>query len=194
MELSPTQFSFLADRSEETYLQNILRYSVESTKRAITDSKKLIEIEFLPTRRNDISVTETLDINRDFTRKLARSFEKDYGRSLWIVFPDSKEAALARDSYGERELPFHLTSLDQLSTTKQAAIEPPALVLVVNPGFNVEEWIELARNELLREAGSTVIVVNGNLDRLRNGYYPGIFYPTLAKVSKSYYSEVSFNS
>jgi hypothetical protein len=32
------------------------------------------------------------------------------------------------------------------------------------------------------------VVINGNLDRLRNGYYPGIFYPGLARVSKEFYS------
>jgi len=34
----------------------------------------------------------------------------------------------------------------------------------------------------------SVVVINGNLSRLRNGYYPSFFYPGLNKVSKSFYS------
>ena len=35
---------------------------------------------------------------------------------------------------------------------------------------------------------TTFIIVNGNLDRLRTSYYPPLFYPKLANVSKSFYS------
>ncbi len=35
-----------------------------------------------------------------------------------------------------------------------------------------------------REKGIPIIVFNGELDRLRNNYYPGLFYPKLAKLSK----------
>ena len=32
-----------------------------------------------------------------------------------------------------------------------------------------------------------IIVINGNLERLRNGYYPSFFYPRLAQANKQFY-------
>ena len=54
-----------------------------------------MEIEFLPTRKNDISVVETLDISRDFVSQFVNSFQ-EYGKNLWLVFPDNGELQIAR--------------------------------------------------------------------------------------------------
>ena len=62
----------------------------------------------------------------------------------------------------------------------------PKLCILVNPGFNIEEWI-LAADLANNETKFPIICINGNLDRLRNGYYPGIFYPGLSRVSRSFY-------
>lgn len=34
----------------------------------------------------------------------------------------------------------------------------------------------------------SVLIINGNIGRLRNGYYPSIFYPGLSKVTPYYKS------
>ena len=53
------------------------------------------------------------------------------------------------------------------------------------PSFNVNEI--LAVEELYaREDCRPIIVVNGEFERLRSGYYPSVFYPKIAKCSKNF--------
>lgn len=174
------RFSFLSSPDQSFYLSSILRRSVDSCKLCLKNSCTLIEVEFPANRKSDLSVTETLDTNRRFARDFAQSFSS-LGKKLWMVFPDRKEASLARKSFGEN-LPFTLTSIEGAQAAPPD--QRPELILAINPGFNVEEWIELSR--VSRDA--PMIVINGNLDRLRNGYYPSLFYPGLAKVSKEFYA------
>ena len=177
------RFSFLSNPDQTFYLSSILRRSVDSCKLCLKNGCQLIEIEFPANRKSDLSVTETLDTNRKFARDFAQSFSS-LGKKLWMVFPDRKEASLARKNFGEN-LPFTLTSIE---STKTAPLDQrPELILAINPGFNVEEWIELA----LLPRDSPMVIINGNLDRLRNGYYPALFYPGLARVSKEFYAEAT---
>jgi len=162
----------------------VLRTSVEQTKKLLSSSAKLIEVEFPATLSNDISVTETLDESRRFAREFIKSFA-EYGKGLWVCFPDKNEAALARSKWGE--IPNTLTSIDA-ALSPPSDIEPPKCILAVTPGFNVDEWIKLASIGKTIYSDTPVIVINGNLDRLRNGYYPSLFYPALTAVSKSYYA------
>jgi hypothetical protein len=56
------------------------------------------------------------------------------------------------------------------------------LVVILSPGFNVREWIDMEALEV--EGGDPLVVINGDLDKVRGGYYPRLFYPGLwrAKV------------
>jgi hypothetical protein len=54
---------------------------------------------------------------------------------------------------------------------------------LLTTGFSVDEWINIPKID----RGAPIIIINGNLDRLRNGYYPWFIYPTLTKVTKEYY-------
>lgn len=177
------KWNFLGNADQTFYQQSVLRRAIDASKQCLKDSIQLIEIEFPANRKSDLSVTETLDTNRAFTRNFCASFS-NLGKDLWVVFPDRKECSLARKSYGEN-LPFTLTSIDGVQVAP--ADERPKLMVAVNPGFNVEEWIELAKST----RGAPLIVINGNLDRLRNGYYPAIFYPGLARVTIEFYSKAT---
>ena len=179
---SPERFSFLANPDQGLYLASVLRRSVDSCRQCLQAGCQLIEVEFPSNRKADLSVTETLDTNRRFARDFADSFAS-LGKSLWMVFPDRKEASLARKSYGER-VPFTLTSIEGMKVAPPDQL--PKLIVSVNPGFNVEEWIDLAS-----VAKVPTVVINGNLDRLRNGYYPSLFYPGLARVSREFYSKAT---
>jgi hypothetical protein len=172
---------FLRDKDQNNYINTILRRSIESTKLAIKDNIKLMEIEFLPNRKNDISVVETLDTSRDFVRQFVNSF-KEYGKNLWLIFPDNKELQIARKKFGDNTF-FTMTSIEGSMKSRQD-IEIPKLCIAITPGFNIEEWINLANWDTNK---CPLLVINGNLDRLRQGYYPGIFYPNLAKVSTNFY-------
>lgn len=174
--------SFLASKNADTYSNQALRISVEQSKILLAQNSKLIEIEFPPSLSNDVSVTETLDSSRKFTREFIKSLS-EYKKSLWVCFPDKKEAKLARDCWGE--IPNTLTSID-VAFSPPADCEPPKCIVAVTPGFNVDEWIRLASIGQ-RYSDVPIIFINGNLDRLRNGYYPPLFYPGITAVTKSYY-------
>jgi hypothetical protein len=57
------------------------------------------------------------------------------------------------------------------------------ILKLFHTGFSVDEWINIPKID----KGSPIIIINGNLDRLRNGYYPWFIYPALTKVTKEYY-------
>jgi len=179
-------FAFLGDPSQSAYIANVLRRSTDATKQALQDGAKLIEIEFPSNRKNDLSVTETLDTTRAFVREFVKdSAFSSLGKDMWVLFPDKSESSLARKKWGEN-LPFTLSSIEgALSDTAANSATRPKLIMCVSPGFNVEEWIAL---EKLEDRQAPIICINGNLDRLRNGYYPWFFYPELTRVTKAFYS------
>ena len=170
---------FLYDTDQNLYLNSILRKSIDSCKLCIQEGVKLIEIEFPANRKNDLSLGETLDTNRLFTRNFANAFAS-YEKDLWILFPDKKECFLAQQKWGA-DLPFTMTSIEGLLEYQPESI--PQLMVIVNPGFSVDEWINIPK----LDKGVPMIIINGNLDRLRNGYYPWFIYPGLTKVTKEFY-------
>lgn len=183
---------WLVDPSESIYNTQILRLAKESTIQALKNDEKLLEIEFPTTRGNDPSVTQTLDNTRLFTKSfIADPFFSKLGPALWIVFPDNKEANLARKAWGgdKTPFPFILTSIESCLTAQAQAVAsstPPSLIVAVSPGFNIPEWIDIEKVHTLYPA-SAILTINGNLERLRNGYYPSFFYPGLAKTTDRFY-------
>lgn len=83
---------------------------------------------------------------------------------------------------GDESNYFTLTSIESLIKNNPDIV--PKILVVVNPGFSVDEWINIPKID----RGVPIVIINGNLDRLRNGYYPWFIYPALTKVSKEYYS------
>jgi hypothetical protein len=179
---------FLGDRSEDVYVKNVLRRSLDAAKSCLKDEKKLIEIEFPGTRRSDPSYGQTFDNARDFTREFLKDREfADIGKDLWVLFPEPNECTLAKKSWGN--VPFTITSIAGALSEQADSASSPKIIICIAPGFNVEEWIDLAKIEDKRmQEGAALIVINGNLDRLRNGFYPGLFYPKIASVGKTFYN------
>lgn len=205
-------YDYLINRDPNVYINNVLRKSIDSTKLCINNNITKIEISFPEIIKNDISVIESLNLNRAFVLEYIKSFTS-YGKNLWVVFPDNKELKLALDKWdnnnnnnnnkGDKNVEdtFTITSLsvaskilntnnnDKNNEDSGLSLQllnqnnQPEVLVIVNPGFNVNEWIDLAN----LNTNAIVIVINGNLDRLRNGYYPSIFYPTLTKVTNTYY-------
>jgi len=190
-------FSFLGSIDQKTYFDNILYYSIECATSSLTNKKPArIEISFPENRKNDISVTESLDVNTYFSLQFARQISRNRNlfqdpTDIWMVFPDKQEGIMALKNEDRASIPFTVTSIDILYRQLQSQ---PKLVeslgsktfIFVNPGFNVEEWIILSKISDLTKS-SSIIIINGNLDRLRKGYYPSFFYPGLAAVTKSFY-------
>ncbi|CBJ27978.1 conserved unknown protein [Ectocarpus siliculosus] len=158
----------------------VKKQTAEATQDAINAGIKLIELEFPPVRgKLDISLGETLDANRSFARELARSFSARMGKALWLVFPDDAEAELAQNTYGGTT--FRVVGIN--SAIKDLKDEECQMQIVVNPGFDVNEWIVL---DSLVRPDVPMVMLNGNLDKLRGGYYPRIFFPGLYNAKERF--------
>ncbi|CAN0202294.1 unnamed protein product [Ectocarpus sp. 12 AP-2014] len=101
------------------------------------------------------------------------------GKALWLVFPDDAEAELAQNTYGGTT--FRVVGIN--SAIKDLKDEECQMQIVVNPGFDVNEWIVL---DSLVRPDVPMVMLNGNLDKLRGGYYPRIFFPGLYNAKERF--------
>lgn len=192
-------YTFLEKNDQAAYYKAILSNSIESAKLCISNDIYLIEVAFPEDRKSDISVSESLDINRIFARDFINSF-KEFGDKAWLVLPDKQESFLAKSKF-DKGSPFTVTSIESaVAMLRRDSADrndktSPQIIVAVNPGFNVEEWIALAELQQCSGFSCPLVVINGNLDRLRNGYYPRFFYPKLFQVTQSFYQkfETAFN-
>ena len=194
-------YSFLGAADQSMYVANILQKSVDGTSKLIASSNQgaRIEIAFPESRKNDISVAESLDINKEFVLKFVKLFLSKNSlldpSNLYLIFPDKKEGSIALRDVDQSNLPCTITSIDTLlksiqSSPSAAASLSAKTLLYVNPGFNVDEWLSIAAISD-KTPSSNVIIVNGNLDRLRKNYYPSFFYPALAAATNRFFKQFS---
>jgi hypothetical protein len=76
-------------------------------------------------------------------------------------------------------------ALDDLTS-----VQPPSLHLVCQPGNGgpVEDWINCEKlHNACPNPEVTTMIVNGALDKVREGYYPAVFFPALAKTVDRFY-------
>ncbi|KAF3447669.1 hypothetical protein FNV43_RR08372 [Rhamnella rubrinervis] len=66
------------------------------------------------------------------------------------------------------------------------------LFLVAYPYFNVNEMlvVEELYKDAVMNTNRKLIIFNGELDRIRTGYYPPFFYPKLAALSKTLFPKM----
>jgi hypothetical protein len=89
---------------------------------------------------------------------------------------------------GDSGLLGNKDSLDDL--TSDTAINP-SLHLVCQPGNGgpVEDWINVKKFHLdMAKSSTPTCIVNGALDKVRDGYYNGFIFPALAKTFDFYKS------
>ncbi|XP_052297602.1 uncharacterized protein LOC102618772 [Citrus sinensis] len=169
---------------------------------AVKDGRKLMEIKF-PTAGLDsvpgdgeggIEMTRSMRLIREFCDLFVTPEKVTRTR---IFFPEANEVKFARKSVFEGSS-FKLDYLTKPSffedfgfteKVKMADRVKPEdeLFLVAYPYFNVNEMLVV--EELYKEAvfntARKLIIFNGELDRIRSGYYPSFFYPKLAALSKT---------
>ena len=63
----------------------------------------LITQFILLNKKNNLIKVGNLDTSRDFVRQFVNSF-KEYGKNLWLIFPDNKELQIARKKFGDNNL------------------------------------------------------------------------------------------
>ncbi|XP_031282505.1 protein LOW PSII ACCUMULATION 3, chloroplastic-like [Pistacia vera] len=180
----------------------LLEQAKNAAELAAKDGKQLMEIEF-PTAGLDsvpgdgeggIEMTGSMMLIREFCDQFVTPEKATRTR---IFFPEANEVKFARQSAFEGAS-FNLDYLTKPSffedfgfteKVKMADRVKPEdeMFLVAYPYFNVNEMLVV--EELYKEAVSNttrkMIIFNGELDRIRSGYYPPFFYPKLAALTKT---------
>lgn len=155
--------------------------AAESLLAALADGKSLIEIQFPPIpNMATAALNQLLDANRVFTRELIRCLIPKYEpNQLHVLFPDVGEARLAKQAYGD--VPFNICVL---SDQTPSFIYRRGIALIINPGFNICEWIYI-QNLYSSQSKCVLVTVNADLDKVRSSYYPRLFYPRLHKAKNN---------
>ncbi|GAB4857944.1 hypothetical protein Ancab_015849 [Ancistrocladus abbreviatus] len=193
--------AFPSDYSE------LLEQARVATELALKDERQLMEIEF-PTAglesvpgdgEGGTEMTGSMQLIREFCDLLIIPEKATRTR---IFFPEANEVEVARKSAFEG-VSFKLDYLTKPSifedfgfVTKVKMVDrvkpEDKLFLVAYPYFNVNEMLVV--EELYRDAvvntGRNLIIFNGELDRIRSGYYPSFFYPKLAALSKTLFPKM----
>ncbi|XP_010278867.1 PREDICTED: protein LOW PSII ACCUMULATION 3, chloroplastic isoform X1 [Nelumbo nucifera] len=185
----------------------LLEQAKQATELALEDKKQLMEIEF-PTSglesvpgdgEGGIEMTESMQLIREFCD---RFISPEKAMRTRIFFPEANEVEFARKSVFGGALfkldyltkPSFFQDFGFVSKVKMADRVKPEdeLFMVAYPYFNVNEMLVV--EELYREAvvntARKLIIFNGELDRIRSGYYPPFFYPKLAALSKTFFPKM----
>jgi len=109
------------------------------------------------------------------------SYDAPWGAAIANV----ANKVMGGDKDGDAGLLGDTRALDQLVEGENA---PSTLNLVIQPGNGgpVEDWINC---EKISDASpeTVMVIVNGALDKVRDGYYPGLFFPKLAATVDRFY-------
>lgn len=180
----------------------LLEQAKEATVLALKNEIQLMEIEF-PTAglesvpgdgEGGIEMTGSMQLIREFCD---RFIAPEKARRTRIFFPEASEVEFARNSaFGGASFkldfltkPSFFEDFGFVTKVKMADRVKPEdeLFIVGYPYFNVNEMLVV--DELYKEAVENttrkLIIFNGELDRIRSGYYPPFFYPKLAALSKT---------
>ncbi|KAI0567572.1 hypothetical protein FGB62_1g525 [Gracilaria domingensis] len=154
--------------------------ATDSLLQALAANKPLIEIQFPPVpNMATAALNELLDANRSFTREMMRALVPKYdAKDLNVLFPDMGEARLAKKVYGD--VPFRIGVIPKQIPEY---IRRPGVAVIVNPGFNISEWINI-QNLVSDDSKCKLITVNADFDKVRGSYYPRFFYPGLHKAKE----------
>ncbi|KAF3447855.1 hypothetical protein FNV43_RR08561 [Rhamnella rubrinervis] len=174
---------------------------------ALEGDKQLMEIEF-PTAglesvpgdgEGGIEMTGSMQLIRDFCDRFIIPEKSTRTR---IFFPEANEVKFARNSAFEGAS-FKLDYLtkpsffedfgfsEKVKMTDRVKPEDE-LFLVAYPYFNVNEMlvVEELYKDAVMNTNRKLIIFNGELDRIRTGYYPPFFYPKLAALSKTLFPKM----
>ena len=197
-----------------------IKQAQEATAAALADGHRLIEIDFpsagLMSVAGDAEGANEMTYNMQHLRQYSRIFQ-DKAAKTRIFFPDISEMNVAKNgkskdpSAGSWDIDaiwdqtsFQLDYLTKPSGLLDIGIDlsnfnPAArvkstdeLLIMAYPSFDPREMDAVGKvwNGAAKEQGQSIILFNAELDRLRNGYYPALFYPKMAKLSKEFIPNV----
>lgn len=179
---------------------DVVQQAQGAVRAALKDGATLVEVEVpaggLATVPGDVEGGVEMSLSAELLRDVARNLGVPAERTR-VLFPDKREEALARAKGAFKGAPFrtgHLTAPNALLEVFINTDEPPskrvaeddALYLAAYPSFNVNEMLAVRElyESAARDRGQPIVVFNGELDRIRTGYYPGLFYPKIADLAR----------
>ncbi|XP_038877167.1 protein LOW PSII ACCUMULATION 3, chloroplastic isoform X2 [Benincasa hispida] len=186
---------------------DLLNQAKKATEAALRDNKQLMEIEFPTAGLESVpgdgeggnEMTESMQLIRQFCDCFIDPLKATRTR---VFFPEANEVKFARNTAFEG-VSFKLDYLTKPSffedfgfveKVKMADRVKPEdeLFLVAYPYFNVNEMlvVEELYKEAVQNTTRKLIIFNGELDRIRSGYYPPFFYPKLAALMKTLFPKM----
>eukprot|EP00899_Mesostigma_viride_P006087 jgi/Mesvir1/1547/Mv14530-RA.1 len=182
----------------------VISQAEAAVRAAISDGKLLLEIEFptagLNTTAGDGEGGNEMTTSMELLRRFCGVFVRmNMAKNTRVYFPDIKECASAKKSVF-KDSPFQVDYLTKPSGLNDFGISPSdakvtervsaddQAFVAAYPYFNVDEMLAIQDIYNARIAGTSrpLIVFNGELDRIRSGYYPSFFYPKLGKLAKAF--------
>ncbi|XP_072980384.1 protein LPA3 isoform X2 [Typha angustifolia] len=146
-----------------------------------------------------IEMTESMLLIRGFCDRFIAPEKATRTR---IFFPEANEVDFARQSvFGGSSVKLDYLTKPSLfedfgfvTKIRMADRVKPEdeIFLVAYPYFNVNEMlvVEELYKEAVVDTDRKLIIFNGELDRIRSGYYPPFFYPKLGALSKSFLPKI----
>jgi len=179
----------------------VVRDAQEATQRAMQDGLRLLEVEFpvasLMAVQGDEEGANEMTKSSEYLRQYARAF-LDVASSTRVFFPDVKELELQA---GGVWADFPSINLDYLTKpsglldigidlsgySPTSKIKPEERVfLAAYPSFDPRELVAVDKvwRHIQNDEEKTLVIFNAELCRLRSDYFPALFYPEMARLSK----------
>ena len=183
-----------------------VKQAQKATKSALEDGKGLIEIEF-PTSQlsavaGDAEGANEMSYSSNYLRQFTRMFMEE-AEATRIFFPDDKELEMQRGENGTWETTkFQLDFLTKPSGLLDIGVdvsnydpvshirETDKYLIAAYPSFDPRELVAADKVWQYVKDDKTLVFFNAELDRLRSNYYPGLFYPNMARLSRDMIPQV----
>lgn len=193
-----------------------IRQASDATQMMIADGAKLVEVDFptasLSAVAGDAEGANESTYSMQYLRQYCRLFQQQAAQTR-IFFPDEQELKVAR--FGKSKDPnagswdieavwdntkFQLDYLTKPSGLLDIGLDlsryDPSikvkdsddLIIIAYPNFDPREMVAADKvwNGAVKNSERSMIMFNAELDRLRSNYYPPLFYPQMARLTKEF--------
>lgn len=183
-------------------MDQALLTACRSINHALNDGNKLLEVELpqagLYSTPGDAEGTLEMDNSLQLAFDLLSYIDTSYSKHARMILPDKKEmerllqmrrndCASIRMGYLTNPNPlldlFISTDTDRVASQCD---QSDSLHVVAYPSFNVQEMLSVQQLFADTAARPPIVVLNGELDRIRSGYFPSWAYPRIARASKEF--------
>jgi hypothetical protein len=183
----------------------LIRQAQDATRAAIEDNKRLLEVEFpvasLSSVQGDEEGANEMTKSSMNLRQYSRMFFDD-AENTRVFFPDLKEMRLqAEETWADTKIKLdYLTKpsglldigIDLSGYDPTSNIQDESVFIAAYPSFDPRELVAADKvwKSIENDEDKTMIFFNGELCRLRSNYFPGLFYPEMARLTREMIPEI----